>query len=110
MNATEPMLIRCSFCRSDVDERAIKCKHCGEFLRGWPGENRTAGNRFRMGERLGAAMISLFIPGLGQVCKGQIIPGLCWFFLVGLGYWCFIFPGLILHLACIAHAMGGNKG
>jgi hypothetical protein len=44
-----------------------------------------------------AAVLSFFVPGLGQLYKGQIINGIVWFFLVGLGYLALVLPGLVLH-------------
>jgi uncharacterized paraquat-inducible protein A len=29
-------MIQCKYCKGDVDEDAIKCKHCGEFLKDKP--------------------------------------------------------------------------
>ncbi len=55
-----------------------------------------------------AAVLSFFIPGLGQLYKGQILNGIVWFFLVGFGYLALILPGLILHLFCILGALSGN--
>ncbi len=55
-----------------------------------------------------AAVLSFFIPGLGQLYKGQIINGIVWFFMVGLGYLALILPGLLLHLFCIIGAASGN--
>lgn len=55
-----------------------------------------------------AAVLSFFVPGLGQLYKGQIINGIVWFFFVGLGYLALILPGLILHLFCILGAASGN--
>ena len=55
-----------------------------------------------------AAVLSFFIPGLGQLYKGQIINGIVWFFFVGFGYVALILPGLILHLLCIVGAASGN--
>ena len=54
-----------------------------------------------------ALLLSLIIPGLGQLYKGQAIAGIMWFFLVIVGYVFFIVPGLILHgICCIAAAVG----
>jgi hypothetical protein len=55
-----------------------------------------------------AAVLSFFVPGLGQLYKGQIINGIVWFLFVGLGYLALILPGLILHLLCIVGAASGN--
>jgi TM2 domain-containing membrane protein YozV len=55
-----------------------------------------------------AAVLSFFLPGLGQLYKGQILNGIVWFFMVGLGYMALILPGLLLHLFCIIGAASGN--
>lgn len=55
-----------------------------------------------------AAVLSFFVPGLGQLYKGQIINGIVWFFMVGLGYAALILPGLLLHFFCIVGAASGN--
>jgi len=55
-----------------------------------------------------AAVLSFFVPGLGQLYKGQILNGLVWFFVVGIGYLALILPGLVLHLFCILGALSGN--
>ncbi len=55
-----------------------------------------------------AAVLSFFMPGLGQLYKGQIINGIVWFFLVGLGYLALILPGMVLHFFCVLGALSGN--
>jgi TM2 domain-containing membrane protein YozV len=55
-----------------------------------------------------AAVLSMLLPGLGQVYKGQVLNGVVWFFLVGVGYLALILPGLLLHFFCIVGAASGN--
>jgi TM2 domain-containing membrane protein YozV len=55
-----------------------------------------------------AALLSLIIPGAGQMYKGQVGKGLVWLLFVVLGYFVFIVPGLILHLICILGAAQGD--
>ena len=55
-----------------------------------------------------AAVLSFFLPGLGQLYKGQIINGIVWFFMVMFGYAALILPGLILHFFCVLGALSGN--
>lgn len=50
------------------------------------------------------ALASFFIPGLGQLLKGQPINGVVWFVVVIIGYFALIIPGLILHICCIVGA------
>jgi TM2 domain-containing membrane protein YozV len=56
-----------------------------------------------------AAVWSMMLPGLGQLMKGQIMPGIIWAFVVGCGYFAFFWPGLIFHTLCILDA-AFNKG
>jgi len=55
-----------------------------------------------------AAVLSFFLPGLGQLYKGQVINGLVWFFRVMCGYAALILPGLVLHFFCVLGALSGN--
>ncbi len=50
-----------------------------------------------------AAVLSLFIPGAGQLYTGRFVAAVLWFIVVGLGY-TLILPGLVLHLFCIGSA------
>lgn len=50
-----------------------------------------------------AAVLSMFIPGAGQLYAGRFIAAVLWFFAVGAGY-VLIIPGLILHFFCILSA------
>jgi hypothetical protein len=55
-----------------------------------------------------AAVLSLVIPGAGQIYKGQVAIGLLWLLFVVVGYTFLIVPGLILHLVCIVTAASGD--
>jgi len=55
-----------------------------------------------------AAVLSFFVPGLGQLYKGQIINGIIWFLFVCMGYAALVVPGLILHFFCVLGAPSGN--
>ncbi len=61
----------------------------------------------RRGFSLLAGFLSLWIPGLGQLYRGRLLAGVCWFFFTLVGYACFIIPGLVLHLLCIVSALFG---
>ncbi len=56
-----------------------------------------------------AAIWSMMLPGLGQLLKGQVMPGIFWAFCVGFGYFAFFWPGLVFHGICILDA-AFNKG
>ncbi|MGB8854336.1 MAG: DUF4339 domain-containing protein [Pirellulales bacterium] len=55
-----------------------------------------------------AAVLSFFVPGLGQLYKGQIINGIIWFLFVSMGYVALVLPGLVLHFFCVLGALSGN--
>lgn len=55
-----------------------------------------------------AAVLSLVIPGAGQIYRGKLGRGLLWLMFTLLGYALFIVPGLIIHLVCIISAYSGN--
>ena len=123
----------CGFCGELIVSTAIKCRHCNEFLDGRPRESEQAPQNLMqnlntppvthvnvvvnqqtnvgVGKRywnpLVAMFLSLIIPGLGQVYKGQLLNGLVWFIIVISGY-IFIFPGLILHACCVLGAGLGD--
>jgi len=50
-----------------------------------------------------AAVLSLFMPGAGQLYAGRIVGALMWFLAVSAGYY-LVLPGLILHVFCIVSA------
>lgn len=56
-----------------------------------------------------AAIWSMMLPGLGQLLKGRVMPGIFWALLVGCGYFLYLWPGLTLHALCIVDA-AFNKG
>lgn len=56
-----------------------------------------------------AGFLSFVLPGLGQCYKGHVLSGVVWFCCVGMGYATLIFPGLVLHLLCIAAAASGSN-
>ncbi len=56
-----------------------------------------------------AALLSLIIPGAGQIYKGKVLAGLIWLFAVAVGYFFLIIPGIMLHLICIFSAASGKS-
>jgi TM2 domain-containing membrane protein YozV len=52
-----------------------------------------------------AALLSLFVPGAGQLYTGRILAAVLWFLVVTAGY-ALILPGLILHIFNIVSAAG----
>jgi TM2 domain-containing membrane protein YozV len=57
----------------------------------------------RQASPLLAAVLSLLVPGAGQLYTGNVVTAVLWFILVGAGY-ILILPGLFLHMICIATA------
>lgn len=56
-----------------------------------------------------AAIMTMMLPGLGQLMKNQVMPGIFWALAVGFGYFFFFWPGLFFHALCILDA-AFNKG
>ncbi len=52
-----------------------------------------------------AALLTLFVPGAGQLYAGRIVAAVLWFLVVSAGY-ALILPGLILHMFAIISAAG----
>ena len=53
-----------------------------------------------------AAVLSLIIPGAGQIYKGKPWIGLAWLALTVGGYLTVLVPGMFLHFLCVFHAYG----
>jgi hypothetical protein len=102
--------MRCPFCRELILAGAKKCRHCGEFLSQSLRQSRMppAQPPQQFWNPGIAAVLSLFVPGAGQMYKGQVGAGIARLFLVVLGYFLVIVPGLILHIICIFNAHSGT--
>jgi TM2 domain-containing membrane protein YozV len=56
-----------------------------------------------------AAVLSVLIPGLGQVYNGRLGAGALWFLLTGFGYWAVLVPGLLFHVLSVVCAYRGAR-
>jgi len=51
-----------------------------------------------------AAVLSLIVPGAGQLYAGRPLSAIVWFALVTVGYLLLVVPGILLHVLCVASA------
>ena len=54
-----------------------------------------------------AAVLSVFIPGLGQVYSGRLLSGGLWFLGTLFAYSAVLLPGFLIHAFCIWSAYKG---
>lgn len=123
----------CPFCSESILVGAKKCKHCHEYLDFVMRDLRAQQQQVnQMSVALSpvsqlqqqqlqqqqqqqlqqwtntsatqAALLSFFVPGLGQMCSGRVPAGLLWMMFTCLGYVCFIVPGIVLHILCVINA------
>lgn len=52
-----------------------------------------------------AAVLSFFIPGLGQLYKGQIGSAFFGFTVTMIGYFCLVIPGICMHIYTVIDAL-----
>lgn len=98
-----PRTQRCPYCQETVSIHALKCRYCGEYL-----DEELARQRQPRKASAGAAVLSLLIPGAGQISNGRTLAGLGWLFLVPGAYvmtfvatfCCCGLPGLVVGLVC----------
>lgn len=107
-------LMYCRECGRQVSSEAPICPHCGvphpvlvAAAPGAPAVYAAAPLAQRKDPGV-AALLSLFIPGAGQMYKGDVGAGVAWLCAVFIGYLAFILPGFILHIICVVNAAKSN--
>lgn len=50
------------------------------------------------------ALLSFFLPGLGQMCQGRVGAGIAWLLSAIVGYLVFFVIGLLIHIMCVFDA------
>ena len=103
---------QCLFCKEIIHGEAIKCRFCGEIV----DINRRLNAhhsgafipRYKLWSPGLAALLSLLIPGLGHIYKGQTGNGVVLLIAAVVGYITCFWPGLIVHIVAIATAASGN--
>jgi TM2 domain-containing membrane protein YozV len=100
----------CPFCAEQVQDAAVVCRFCNADLQTgtrapavtpMPVTIVETRNELKPGV---AAVLSLVIPGAGQMYAGHVGAGLVWLVCVVIGYMMIIIPGLVLHFVCIIMA------
>ena len=56
-----------------------------------------------------SAVLSVLLPGLGQVYSGRLGAGALWFLATGFGYWATLVPGFLIHALCVWSAYQSAK-
>ena len=57
-----------------------------------------------------AAVLSVLIPGLGQVYTGRLLAGGVWFLAAAFSYSALLLPGFLVHALCVWSAYLGARG
>ena len=99
-------LVTCPDCGKEVSDRAPGCPNCGAPIASTGAS--TTGLRPQRWIPGVAAVLSLVIPGAGQMYKGQIGAGFAWLIGTIIGYALLVVPGLIVHVICIVNAASGD--
>lgn len=102
-------LINCPECSRRISSLAASCPNCGQPMLVTPSAGAVIrqSTQPRWNARV-AALLSLVLPGAGQMYKGQLGNGIAWLIFVPICYAASVGLGLLLHLVCIIGAATGN--
>lgn len=100
----------CPFCAEPIHVDAKKCKHCGEIIDPTLRSYSPQRQHEPEGPDGVAALISLVLPGGGQIYQGRIGSGFIWMICAFVGYLLLIVPGIIIHIVCIVNAAQYRRG
>lgn len=56
-----------------------------------------------------AAVLSVVVPGLGQVYGGRLVAAAVWFLATGFAYSAVLLPGFLVHAFCVWSAYAGAR-
>jgi TM2 domain-containing membrane protein YozV len=101
-------LINCPECGREVSDAAPNCPNCGHPINKQQNTPQIVYSSPKWSPGV-AAVLSLVIPGAGQMYKGSVFSGLLWLLFVVIGYALMVIPGLILHIICIVSAASGSN-
>jgi TM2 domain-containing membrane protein YozV len=94
----------CPYCEETIRKDALRCRYCKEILDNDIRALRVEDQRVRKWSPGVAGFLSFLFPGVGQVYKGRVGPGVLWLVCISLAYAMTWIAGLLVYIACIYDA------